>query len=63
MCIMFEMESVYTLKLFFLGPFESVYKKKIKNPVFWSSSVFLIVLHPPSGVENSIVVNTPLSYI
>ena len=34
MCIMFELESVYTKKLLLLGPYWSVYRKKFENPVF-----------------------------
>ena len=45
-----------------LGPLWSVYKGYFKIPLFSSSSVFLMVLNPPSGVENSNVKNTPLSY-
>ena len=40
-----------------LGPLWSVYKGCFKIPLFSTSSVFLMVLNPPSGVENSIVKN------
>ena len=46
-----------------LGPLWSVYKGYFKIPLFSSSSVFLMVLNPPSGVENSNVKNPLLSYI
>ena len=46
-----------------LGPLWSVYKGFFKIPSFYPGSVFLMVLNPPSGVENSNVKNPPLSYI
>ena len=46
-----------------LGPLWSVYKGFFKIPLFSSSSVFLMVLNPPSGVENLNVKNSPMSYI
>ena len=49
--------------LWLLGPLWSLYKGFFKIPLFSSSSVFLMVLNIPSGVENSNVKNPPLSYI
>ena len=46
-----------------LGPLWRVYKGFFKIPLFSSSSVFLKVLNPPSGVENSNVKNPLLWYI
>ena len=43
--------------------FPLLYKGFFKIPSFDPSSVFLMVLNPPSGVENSNVKNSPLSYI
>ena len=41
----------------------SVCKGSFKIPLFSSSSVFLMVLNPSSGVHNSNVKNLPMSYI
>ena len=41
----------------------SAYKEFFKIPLFSSSSVFLMVLNPSSGVHNSNVKNLPMSYI
>ena len=41
----------------------SAYKEFFKIPLFSSSSVFLMVLNPPFGVEKSNMKNPPLPYI
>ena len=46
-----------------LGPLWMVCKGFFKIPLFSSSSVFLMVLNPPFGVEKSNMKNPPLPYI